>query len=289
MKKTVIWAVIVLCLLSLFGCKNKKKNPLIVDGPDMEREVWSSFTLSACTPMYERKYSYTVSYDNTTGKAQLRVDYTDSGAGTGTVELKSKTLEVLLGLNLLSLPEAEALEGSFVGLTVIDRNGQKFQKSISSAMKKEILALIKPYENKAKQEIPEMLDGPDMMYTPPWSEMYVSMSSSIANDCFYFKVVDTEEKTTIIGSCMDSEGHSYETEEPFEIPYECLQELYQLGIECLDDYNDEQYADEEIILDDTDVKLSITTEQGEFKKQASVSLAKEIYKILLPYFQQSVK
>ena len=278
-------------LLSLFGCRNKKNNPLILDGPDMEREVWREFTISASTVTYEPTYSYTVRIDGTSQKGYLDVNYTENGYGESGIELESKTVNALLNLQITEFPDAQSVEGSFIGLSVIDSKGQTLKKSVSSANESEILALIKPYVKENKQEKPEMLDGPSMTYTPPWYELSVSVTASIVNDSFYFDVVDTEEKTTVAGSCMDSEGHYYEIEEPVEIPYECLQQLYQLGFEGLDNVEDLPLGtdnEEEIILDGTKTSITITTNDGKFEKLASESLAKEVYKILLPYFQQSV-
>jgi hypothetical protein len=64
-----------------------------------------------------------------------------------------------------------------------------------------------------------------------------------------------------------------------------------LGFEGLDNVEDLPLGtddEDEIILDGTKTCITITTNDGKFEKLASESLAKEVYKILSPYFQQSV-
>lgn len=155
--------VMVLCmafLLSLFGCN---KNNYILDGPDMERQVWSEFTISQTSDEYEQNFSYTVKYDETENKGYLHMEVPHETKGypvEKSIQLDSNTVTELINLNILSFKdkskesgelEAEILDGTFLRFSVTDSNGNVFKKVLSSEAEQKILTLITPYVQKIKE------------------------------------------------------------------------------------------------------------------------------------------
>ena len=121
------------------------RKSFMLDGPGMERRIWSAFTISRCSIRYEPVYIYTVKYDEDVDEAYLCITVSEGQAADKSIRLEGETVSALLNLDLMSLPDAEILDGTFVGLSVTDPNGQVCSKSLSNAMEQEILALITPY------------------------------------------------------------------------------------------------------------------------------------------------
>ncbi len=124
----------------------------MLDGPGMEKVVLREFTISQCTVRFEPIYTYTVMYDDIVDEAHLYIKVHEGQTVDKSVRLESQTVSELFNLSLMSLPDAQILCGTVLGLSITDSNGQVFSKSLSNAMEKEILALITPYVNKQKDE-----------------------------------------------------------------------------------------------------------------------------------------
>ena len=153
--KTVVIAMCIFSFLSLFGCN---KNKYIVDGPDMERKAeWISFTISQTSDVYEGNFAYTVTKDEQDGLYYLFYDYFDyenKVPEERKVRLKDKTVNALLEMKLLSLPDVEPketsgeeiiLDGTWAKLTITDDFGNTYEKSISDEMVGNIRSLLTPY------------------------------------------------------------------------------------------------------------------------------------------------
>ena len=281
MKKYFRLVVMALCLawlLSLFGCGT------MVDGPGMERAIWSEFTLTRCSETYEPVYRYTVHYDEDLNEAELYIEIHDGRTVDKCVEVDQETLSELFNLNLLALPEADPVDGNFLGLSVTDRNGQTYSKQISSAREEEILALLAPYLTADKVEDPFMLDGPDMEYTPPWTAFTISRSDSNAQYQFWFTVTDADPDDLVTGACADAQGNHFAEQTGIAISTETWQALQWMNLEQLEEETPWP-EDLERPLDDSSITLSITLSDGTvINKQASGKLSMEIYQLLLPYF-----
>lgn len=268
MKKLFRLVVFAMCFagfLLLFGCGKQ----LIVDGPGMERDVWSAFTIARCTEMFEPIYSYTVKDDENSDGAYL---YEGQTEGNG-ILIPKETFNALLNLNLLSLPDEGPVTGNFLGLSVTDLSGRVYAKRISNEMENKILALIEPY-----------LDEPDIS---PWTEFSLSSSESNTLYCFWFTVKATEELCLVTGACQDTDGHSYEEDAGIPIEEETLQVLRDMVLERLPD--EEPWPEDlEMPLDAGSITLTLTLENGTVvKKNASGDLSLEIYDLFLPYFQNN--
>ena len=135
---------------SFFG--RGKQKPFMLDGPGMERVLWSEFTISRCAVNYEPIYTYTVKHDDIVDETHLYIKVHKGQTADNSIRLESQTVSELFNLNLMSLPDAQILCGTVLGLSITDSNGQVFSKSLSNAMEKEILALITPYVDKQKDE-----------------------------------------------------------------------------------------------------------------------------------------
>lgn len=159
-KRCFRWAVIGMCmafLLSLFGCN---KDKYILDGSDMERELWQEFTISQTSDEYSKNFSYTVKYDETEDKGYLYMEVPHETKGypiLKSIELDSDTVNELINLNILSFTdepkesnelEAEILDGTFLRFSVTDSSGNVFKKVISNEAEQKILTLITPYVQK---------------------------------------------------------------------------------------------------------------------------------------------
>ncbi len=159
-KRCFRWVVIGMCmafLLSLFGCN---KDKYILDGSDMERELWQEFTISQTSDEYNQNFSYTVKYDETEDKGYLYMEVPHETKGypvLKSIELDSDTVNELINLNILSFTdepkesnelEAEILDGTFLRFSVTDSSGNIFKKVISNEAEQKILTLITPYVQK---------------------------------------------------------------------------------------------------------------------------------------------
>lgn len=159
-KRCFRWVVIGMCmafLLSLFGCN---KDKYILDGSDMERELWQEFTISQTSDEYNQNFSYTVKYDETEDKGYLYMEVPHETKGypvLKSIELDSDTVNELINLNILSFTdepkesnelEAEILDGTFLRFSVTDSSGNVFKKVISNEAEQKILTLITPYVQK---------------------------------------------------------------------------------------------------------------------------------------------
>ena len=153
-KKWFRWAVIGMCLaalLSLFGC-----DKYIADGPGMERQLWQEFTISQTSDEYEGNFAYTVTSES--GVYYLSYEYFDyenNVPGERKIQLKNATVNALLSMDLLSLPDVQAteslsdeetiLDGTFAKLTITDENGNTYKKRVSDKIVQEIRSLLSPY------------------------------------------------------------------------------------------------------------------------------------------------
>ena len=264
-------------LLSLFGCGERFKT----DGPGMERELWSAFTISRYTVMYEPVYSYRIIYDEIADEAWFSAEFSEGKAVQIDRILTQETLSALFNLNLMALPEAEPLEGTVLGLSVTDAKGNVSSKKISVALEEEILALLTPY-----LEDPFMLDGPSMEHQGSWESFSLSYRGTEAQDGFFFEVTDLEQ-AVVVGECNDEEGNSFVAEEGIPLAEEDLEALRNMMLEDLP----EQYKfpeDMEPIMDDHSLDLTLIFSDGTtVEKSISSETAFEIYKILLPYFKNN--
>ena len=264
-------------LLSLFGCGKRK--PIMVDGPGMERQIWSAFTITRCDERFETIYSYTVKYD-----ADADTAYIYEGQEEACIQLRPETISELMNLDLLSMPDAEPVDGNFLALTVFDAMSQARPKNISSEKEEEILALLATYLEELKEE-PTMLDGPDMEYQSPWTQFHLSRTDSNTRYIFWFTVTKTDEGALVTGSCQDQDGRNYETETGIPISEE---DLATLRLMDLDQLPDEELWPEDLErpTDLSEITLTLTFSDGtEEKKDASGELSMEIYELLLPYLK----
>ena len=149
-----------MCILSLFsmcGCRKRR----LQDGDGMVRALWSEFTISQSSDVYEQNVSYTVKYDEHSGDGYLYTEVPHETKGypvEKSIRLKPKTVSALLNLDIMSFPDAasyegeeEILDGTFLSFSVTDQNGNVLKKSLSEEMGQEILSLITPYANKLKK------------------------------------------------------------------------------------------------------------------------------------------
>ncbi len=289
MNRFLRWVGLLMCMawvLSLFGCGRG----MLVDGPGMERKIWSEFTLSRVSESFEPLYTYTVNYDESSDKAYLHVSVHEGRSFAQSIPLGSETLSALLNLDLFSLPEAESLEGSFLSLGITDQMGQSFFKEISSSMEQEILILLAPYTedlHRSGEEDPFMLDGPDMEYLPPWTAFSLTQCHSTAQYNFSFTLIDGEVDALLTGECRDGEGNVYEEVSGIPVSFETLQALHLLYLEDLPDA-EAWPEDLELPLDANSTELRLTLPDGSIaEKNASTKLSIEIYQLLLPYFIQN--
>ncbi len=273
-------------VLSLFGCGRG----VLVDGPGVERKIWSEFTLSRVSESFEPLYSYTVSYDESSDKAYLHVSVHEGRTLAQSIPLGSETLSALFNLDLFSLPEAEAVVGNFLGLGITDLMGQSCLKVISSTKEQELLALLAPYTeglHTEGEEDPFMLDGPDMEYQPPWTAFSLTQCHSTAQYNFSFTLIDGEVDALLTGECRDGEGNVYEEASGIPVSFETLQALRLLYLEDLPDAED-RTEDLECPLDANRTELRLILSDGSIaEKNASTELSIEIYQLLLPYFIQN--
>ena len=275
--RLVVFTMCIAALLSLFGCGKR----FMVDGPGMERELWSEFTISRSSVTYEPVYSYKVIYDDVADEAWIFAKFSDSKAVDINKILTKETVSELFNLNLMALPEAEPLEGTVLGLSVTDSKGNISSKKISAALEEEILALLTPY-----LEDPFMLDGPSMEHQGSWESFSLSYRGTEAQDGFFFEVTDLEQ-AVVVGECNDEEGNSFVAEEGIPLAEEDLEALRNMMLEDLP----EQYKfpeDMEPIMDDHSLDLTLIFSDGTtVEKSISSETAFEIYKILLPYFKNN--
>lgn len=151
-KKRFRWAVIGMCLaalLSLFGCHK-------VDGPGMERDLWQEFTISQTSDEYEGNFSYTVTNESDGYYVFYEYfDYENKVPGERKIKLKNSTVNALLSMNLLSLPDEQPIEsssdeemildGTFAKLTITDESGNTYKKSVSDELVWDVRSLLSPY------------------------------------------------------------------------------------------------------------------------------------------------
>lgn len=264
-------------LKSLFGGGKH-----ILDGPNMERPVCREFTMSRCDVRFEVIYSYTVRLEDDL----LCVKTHDGKPVEKSITLRSDDVNTLYKLDLLALPDEDALCGKVLGLTVTDTYRKTSKKSISPVKEAEILAVLAPYiDSIGSEEEPFMLDGPSMEYQAPWASFAVSRSASSNIYSFWFDVDGDE--ATVIGECRDSEGHTYESAGAVPISEETIDRLRELDLEKLP--NEEPWLDDLEIPQDGDSRgLTLTLEDGEVvKKNLSSELMTKIYDLLLPYLKNN--
>ena len=152
----VRWVLIGMCLealLSLFGCH---KDNYILDGPGMERALWQEFTISQSSDVYEGNFAYTVTneYDEYYLVYEY-FDYKNNIPDERKIKLKDATVNELLSMDLLSLPDEQpseslqdeemVLDGTFAKLTVTDTSGNTYKKRVSNEMVQNIRSLLSPY------------------------------------------------------------------------------------------------------------------------------------------------
>ena len=131
---------------------------------------------------------------------------------------------------------------------------------------------------------PEMLDGPGMVYEPPWIAFSLTSSGSSARHQFRFTVEEKEDVSWLTGVCRDEDG-IYENQEGIALSVEDLWKLRWLDLHTLEDAS-ELPEDPEHVLDGSKVTLTLTLPNGQVvAKNASLMLSLEIYEILLPYFK----
>ena len=131
---------------------------------------------------------------------------------------------------------------------------------------------------------PEVLDGPDMEYTPKWTEFTLSRSDSYAQHNFSFTVTEGDTEPMVSGVCRDEDGNEYDVQTGITITGDTLWTLRRLNLEQLPE--EEPWPEDlEIPLDMESVTLMLTLPDGTVeKKNASSNLSIEIYHLLLPYF-----
>ena len=130
-----------------------------------------------------------------------------------------------------------------------------------------------------------ILDGPGMYYEPKWIELTVSGRGSLAEDNFSFTVTDNNEEAFVDGECV-----GYSDYDGIKLSSETVWALRRLNLEKLENVKkqDMQNDDDIIILDEGSRSLFITLPSGEVvEKVVSYELVREIYDMLLPYFENN--
>ena len=128
---------------------------------------------------------------------------------------------------------------------------------------------------------PEMLDGPGMVYEPPWTAFTLTCSGKYH---FWFTVEEQEDAALVTGACQDADG-TYENRDGIELSGEDLWKLRWLNLETLTAAG-EFPEDLESIPDGSSITLALTLPDGQVvSKNASMALSLEIYEILLPYLK----
>ena len=130
--------------------------PYVDDDSDTEGNVWQEFTISQNSDVYEDNFAYTVTKEADTYYLSYDYfDYVNKVPEDRKIPLKHKTVNELLMLNLLSLPDVQPvddsseeemiLDGTWAKLTVVDEAGNKYQKNVSDAIVDKIRSLLAPY------------------------------------------------------------------------------------------------------------------------------------------------
>lgn len=281
-RRLAVITLLALFLSSLFGCGEKH----ILDGPGMERRLWSAFTISRCNEKFEPFYSYTVKYDQVADEAYLYEGQDEENS----IQLRRETVSALHNLNLMMLPDEGAVTGNFLGLTLTDSQGEKYPKSISGAMENEILQLLSPYLDeleKGSGEKPVMLDGPGMEYQSPWTAFTLTRTDSNTRYSFWFTITDDGEQALVTGECNDEDGNSYLEETGAEVS---AGDLWQLRWMDFDQLPEEEPWPEDLErpTDMANITLAITLRDGTVEeKSASSDLSIKIYELLLPYLKNN--
>ena len=122
----------------------------MLDGPEMERNVWSELVIWRSSAMCETVRYYTVKVDPSSDETILYVKLREGKAVGTCIRLEQETFAALFDLDLMALPDEESLCGSLFGLSVTDLNGNVYVKHLSSAMEQEILTLLAPYVDSLK-------------------------------------------------------------------------------------------------------------------------------------------
>lgn len=134
----------------------------------------------------------------------------------------------------------------------------------------------------------QLVDGPDMAFTPPWQGFSLTSSHTYAQYNFWFTVMRSSEDYLLTGGCRDDEGNIYEEEIGIKLCWETMMTLFRMDLEKQEIITEPDPTQEELeleILDDTDVTLHVTLPNGEEVEVAvGEDEAIQIYKLLLPYF-----
>ena len=285
-KRCLRWAVIGMCLaafLSLFGC-NKEK--YILDGPGMERELWQEFTISRCSEVYEPIYSYTVKYDDVSSRAYLYIGEYDEAKEQSSIQLKSQTINDLINLRILALPEEGSITGNFLALSVVDSNGKRLHKSVSAAVEKEILSLIEPYVDSSNTDNDSNINTEREM----WKEFTISQTSDEYEQNFSYTVKydETEDKGYLYME-VPHETKGYPVLKSIELDSDTVNELINLNILSFTDEPKESNELEAEILDGTFLRFSVTDSSGNiFKKVISNEAEQKILTLITPYVQKII-
>lgn len=128
----------------------------------MVRPIWSEFTISQSSDIYEQNYSYTVKVDEDSFEGYLYTEvynYEEGYPEEKSISLKQETVSALFNLNILSFPdeipyepEETILDGTFLSFSVTDQSGTVLKKILSDEQEEEILALIMPYAEELQGE-----------------------------------------------------------------------------------------------------------------------------------------
>ena len=118
--------------------------------------MWQEFTVSQTSDVYEDNFSYTVTNESDGYYLFYEYfDYENKVPEDCKIRLQESTVNGLLSLNLLSLPDVQPvddsseeemiLDGTWAKLTGVDAAGNRHEKSVSAATVDEIRSLLAPY------------------------------------------------------------------------------------------------------------------------------------------------
>ena len=285
-KRCFLWVVIGMCmafLLSLFRCN---KDKYILDGPGMERELWQEFTISRCSEVYEPIYSYTVKYDNASGEAYLYIGEYDEAKEHTSIQLKSQTINDLINMRILALPDEGDITGNFLALSVVNSNGKRLHKRVSAAVEKKILSLIEPYADSLNTDNGSNINTEREM----WQEFTISQTSDEYNQNFSYTVKydETEDKGYLYME-VPHETKGYPVLKSIELDSDTVNELINLNILSFTDEPKESNELEAEILDGTFLRFSVTNSSGNvFKKVISNEAEQKILTLITPYVQKII-
>lgn len=133
-----------------------------------------------------------------------------------------------------------------------------------------------------------VLDGPGMVNDQPWKSFTLSRTDSESQYNFWFTVEQGDFAFLLTGECRGENGEMYAIENGVELSTKDLQYLRDLHLHELSDVIEGENTEDLLILDAPMISLMLTFMDGNTQeKNLSAETSFEIYKRLLPYFENT--